>query len=431
MRYFKRIRYKLEPLLIELSLLLNWPWLTAQVIIVNSQVLNPGGKYTVLVLRRSIFMQDIKAMSEFSGKIKYVAVERVYLRQILNHFLKPEEIAMMTESNYHVSEIGKEGKGKYYHYLRRILPILKRKIGFQAAMGSTIGYREQQEFVRVCEENGTPFVILHKEGLAILDSFTKRAEQFKGLRFLGTKILFYNEKVKNAFLGAGVAGLTQEKTGVVGIPRLDFYFQRPKNHKAVFRQVTLFSFLPKEKFRFLAGNSRVLAELERRTSDFHKWLIKFAAKNPDVEVVIKTKNFRYYVEYVQEIYQSCSPKKLSNLIITNSADPKVLIRDSIAVLSFYSTTLIEAVLADKLVITPDYAGLLPENEYSADFFRDYPEFVNCARSESDLEKLILDSEEPRKFSVERRNQFLEGFIFTPDGQASKRAENEVIQTINL
>ena len=51
--------------------------------LIKSKV-NNSGDYIVLCTRRSVFIDDVKAMSELSGKIQYIIIGRIYFKMILD-----------------------------------------------------------------------------------------------------------------------------------------------------------------------------------------------------------------------------------------------------------------------------------------------------------------------------------------------------------
>src|SRR3989344_7176072 len=87
MSLLKKIKLKSETvlgaMLIKVSLLLQWPALTALVFAAMTRDINHAGEYTVLCMRRSIFMDDVRAMARFSGRIRYLVVGRELVMQIL------------------------------------------------------------------------------------------------------------------------------------------------------------------------------------------------------------------------------------------------------------------------------------------------------------------------------------------------------------
>jgi len=422
----ERVQYKLFPILLRVSMIFRLPRLTAWVLASSVTELNPKGGHTVLCLRRSIFTDDLKAMAKFSGKIKYLILNRGDLKQVLFYFLTPKEREELTEDNYHLPGTAAVGKSKYRNYLRAAWPYLMKRLRFQAVFVGNIGYVEQQELAALCEELRFPFIVLHKEGMAVQDQYAEYAKIYATRKFIGSKILFYNENIKRALFDIGLPGLTEEKSVVVGIPRLDAYFEMAREAVKE-KTLAFFSFYPHDKIRYLVQDEHMREKILERSVYFHRLIMEFAKNHPEVRVVIKTKFARHYLKYVQDIQAGIFADTLPNLFVTNTANTTDLICDADVVIGFNSTTLVEAIAAARIVVSPYFGDIITGKSW--DYFARYPELVNYAKSQVDLEGFVFYPERNAGIDPSRRQKFLEELIYTPDGRASTRAEDAIIHTI--
>ena len=96
-----------------------------------------------------------------------------------------------------------------------------------------------------------------------------------------------------------------------------------------------------------------------------------------------------------------------------------------AVIAFNSTVLIESILVGKRIITPFFGDVITERAW--DYFSSFPEFVIYARSVDEIDQAVFGS--PVQYDEERKLAFLSQFIYRPDGQASRRAEDAIIAEI--
>ncbi|MDD4271695.1 MAG: hypothetical protein PHF50_02730 [Patescibacteria group bacterium] len=427
----EKIRYKIKETsaitLIKVGLFLNWPWLAVAAFWLASGKVNPKCKsqYTVLCMGRSIFVEDVKAMAAYGNRIKYVIVWRTYLQKIYEHFINGQESKKITEENYHTHDFCKKGKQDYYLYLKRMFPLLRRALGFDAVLGGNFGYLDQQELARVCEEAGVPFIVLHKEGLVRKGDFKTLIKFVEGKRFIGSRILLYNSMIRDAYIEAKISGIKEENAIVVGVPRLDHYFLE-KIGESGEKQIVLFSFWSTDKFFFI-GEEIDSSVAQKRVDDFHRWVMEFALRHPDFKVIIKTKVATHYVDYVDRVFKDNFKEKIDNLIITNSADPKKLIKGSAAVLGFSSTTLMEAIMAKKIIISPYFSDLIKGQP--ADHFFEYPNLINYAKSYDEMEKIILNFKDHYNYTEQEKIDFLKSYLYMPDGKASFRAEEAIIKAI--
>jgi hypothetical protein len=381
-------------------------------------------KPTVLCLGRTIFLDDVKAMKQFSGQINYVVIHLKYWALIFNHLAKKDpDYDQASENGYHKPGLMLSGKKKYYDYLKKMFPYLLKSINFKCILSGNIGYIYQQEIANVCKEFKLPFVVLHKEGMDIFRDFE---ELYQGFQFGGSKAIFYNETIRRKMLETKIPGLSEDNTVVTGLPRLDFYFNHQKNNKPS-NQIVFFSFFPDIHFSQLQDNPEKFTEAKKRTADFHRLIMEYAKNNKGKKVYIKTKNAEFYFDYVNQILEQNFPnEKIENLTITNSADPAHLIESSDTIISFNSTTLIEAMILNKLILSPDFTDLLTNKTWN--YFNDYPSLVSYINNLTELEQSINNSAN-HAYPEEDRNNFLKFVIHTPDGQASKRVEAELLNEI--
>ena len=221
-----KVKFYLTSFLIKLSLYIKSPKLTSLIFAMIAQKINTQGDFTVLCLGRSIFSDDIKAMATFGKQIQYRVIHLDYWQIIFDYLTEESERKDLTEDNYHSDNILVKGKQDYYCYLQKMFHLLKKLIGFDAVLSGNIGYIVQQELAKVCEETKVPFVVLHKEAIVVSDAYKNFLEHYKTRKFVGAKVLFYNEQCMEGFLDLKIPGLTKDKAFFVGIPRFDCYFSK-------------------------------------------------------------------------------------------------------------------------------------------------------------------------------------------------------------
>ncbi|MDD4900559.1 MAG: hypothetical protein PHS62_00395 [Patescibacteria group bacterium] len=433
----KKIKYKIKDVsvrfLIKLSLFLNWPDLAALALWLAAKTMNPKcrGNYTVLGMGRSVFIDDIRAMMTYSGRIKYIVIWRTYFQIIFYYFIKGSEAEKLTEENYHTHDFCKQGKKNYYLFLKKMFPRLRKLINFDAILCGNFGYPDQQEVEKVCEEDSIPYIVLHKEGLLPGDAQATRADRnLASYKFRGTAMLVYSQKVKDELLKSDFSNfsdLAENRLIVVGMPRLDEYFALAKDNKDLKKQVLFFSFHPDEKFVYLIDDKEKMKRAYERTAAFHKWVINFAFKHPEIDVKIKVKMAPHYTEYLKKIFNDNFKGDIKNLEIIHFRDAFDLIKNSTVVISHLSTTCLMAIAANKPLITPYFGDLITDREW--DYFTDYPELANYAKTEEDLEKHLLNSDKYQVADLAGKNEFLEDFLGNCDGRSSLRAENAIINII--
>ncbi len=427
--FFHKLKFKAKEIcyqkLLKFSLWLNWPKASAWLLASFSSVNNRGGKYTILVIGRTIFYDDIQAMSEFSGRLNYRPIHLVYWEIIFKHLVEPRERVNLTESNYHSENSNKTGKQKYYHYLRRMFPHLRKFMPFEAVISGNFGYIVQQELARACKDEGIPFLILHKEGIALVSELESDMKLVSNLRFFGAKALFYNETIRQLMIGVKSIGLTPENTVVVGSPRLDVYFRKLGQERK--NQIVFFAFHPEQRFAWFDNETDVQSKISLRSEQFYKFIMDFALKHKDIKVIIKTKSAKYYSDYVSGVLKKYFTQDIPNLVITSIGNVKDLISESKVVIGYNSTALLEALLVGRLIIMPYFGDLITKGEWN--YFSKYPELINYAKNLADLEEFVFHPDKYLNYDQKRKEEYLTQFFPPPFGQASVKAEEEIIKVI--
>ena len=378
------------------------------------------GEFRVLCLGRTIFVDDVKAMAKYSGKIQYLVIHLQYFESILSYFVPPLQRKLITEANYLTTSEGKEGRGRYYDFLTRLLPKLQARLGIQAIMSGHLSYVVQQEIITAAEKSHIPFIVLHKEAL---DVYGGILDTYRNYKFQGTKILFYNQKIRDELVKR-ISGLGIEKTAVVGVPRLDFYFLNKRAPKS--KQIAFFCFFPQDKFLVTIKDEKKITEIKKFYESFHGYVMDFAAKHKEFSIIFKTKAAQHYFDYVYNIYREKYPSSLSNLLITKFASTADLIVDSDAVIGFDSTVLIEAIAAGRPIIRPDFREQAIDQSW--DFMNGFEELINYVKTEEDLEQVLLANKPIANPAA--RERFLITLIGDSSGTASSRAEQEIIGIIH-
>ena len=85
----------------------------------------------------------------------------------------------------------------------------------------------------------------------------------------------------------------------------------------------------------------------------------------------------------------------------------------------------EALAAHKKILCFDFGEAIPSKSF--DYFHENPEFVEYISSDDELENALENKKENK--DPKKMNELLKKFIYIPDGDASKRTEEEIIQTI--
>ena len=387
---------------------------------------NPRAENRVLCIQRSIFEDDVRAMAERTDEVGFGMLPKGRLDDVFQVFVRRHpDHTRLTEFTYH-HDCCAEALAAYGEFMERVLTQLWSAWPFDAVLSGNFGYTQQQEIARIVEKRCLPFITLFKEGLLIpaqLDSLS--SEYIDGKRFVGSKIIFYSEQIREAVLKSDAFHGREFEVAVSGIPRLDQLVSAPLPKS---RQIVLFSFYPPIKFRCFQAGSATLEAATRAADAFHRMFFRFASENPDWKLVVKTKVGAKFLNYAQQLLEAELGEQPSNVEITNTGEATQMILNSRVIAGFTSTTGIEALVAGRTVICPDFAEYFGDEPW--DYFQDDPDLVTYAKSLDDLQRAVDGGQSEGDAAwLARRDAFLQRMVNGADGQACERATREILDSI--
>ena len=144
------------------------------------------------------------------------------------------------------------------------------------------------------------------------------------------------------------------------------------------------------------------------------------------KLIIKTKFPKKYSDYIYKIIKQKNLTISDNISITNIQNPISLIQNASVVLGYNSTTLIESLLLDKKIITPNFYNVIPE-ENNIDYFLEYKDLAKVASNYNELSSFLSSD-----FCLDSilAKQFLEDYISYNNFQSSQNAEKTIIRYIS-
>lgn len=419
------LKKKLFKLSLTLSAKLRLPSLAAFILARKAYKPKDSGTSRVLCLSRSVFEHDIAELRSTGDKLDYMTVPLSSFAALYDGIIKGDYHGRF----YHASPDREVDKEALYRFMLSLLPKLQSRLKFDAILSANFHYSSQQELCRAARELNIPFFVLYKEGLVTPEWTTQVIEKYRACQFIGTRVLFFNKHIRNAFLEGKIKGFNPDNTRVVGTPRMDKYF-REKTSPRKPNQYLLFAFEPMEQFKFINLRPGVKEELYRRSEIFHLKVMKFIVENPELSLIIKVKAPKNQRSYVETMIKKEFGEIPQNLTFTASGSPCEMIKDSAVIFGCNSLALIEACIMDRPIIIPNLDDLFPEENWN--LFGRAPELVHSFPVETELGELLREL--PGKKSVngnaEIKKKLLEDYIGPPDGCASKRVDREIIEVIS-
>ena len=347
----------------------------------------------------------------------------------INSLFNTNPINTQTEKNYKKirhDELGFWGKSAdQYYYLKTKKEVLNerrkksifvsnivRTINFlikvDCALTCAIHYNQEQEWASGFHNGGIPFMCLHKEQ-SLIERYhiNFRAKYLKKIKqkFQGTAIIAPNKLIRDLFIKSKLI----ERRNIYSAGMLKFQDIVSEKKKKNNNFFTLFSFghytgniVPKNRSShyFSENYDEGFSKLFFNT---HKAFIISALNNTNITFYIKPKNWAdWWINEIENVVKKVSGKdikSIKNLVITNK--PSIyLIKNSINVIGFNSTVLLEALALGCKPIIPNFdeaVGVESKNVY----FKKFQKKFFIANSPLDLSNKInkcINNAKDKKFN---------------------------------
>ena len=399
-------------------------------------------RYRVLALTKDGFVQDIAQCFGGAEAFEVLFVPRSAFKGMAAAILSPQ----LDDNRYITDDPAIEAtKDEYRNFLEKFFSYFQTFRPVDVVMSGNFCYYAEREFASALEQQGTPFIVLHKENLKSLG----RIEFFKSVyverrgRFTGRKILVYNTIERDLQIDSGI--VDENQVTVTGMARLDSVHEwrlrhagepatnghghRPKVLFFSFWRKTGLPRLPRKPAAGIPRNAENVLEKwndlkwERLCHDSHQAMIELARKRPDIDVIVKSKGRSRELSDTYLMLGGKDAPRPHNLEVVIGSDPFRLLIDCDVVIGFNTTGLLEGIAAGKRVIVPWFAEVL--DPAMQDFLIDLDDSVQYAKSPEELIEMIcryIDSPPqtiPTQLSPSARSS-LRKWVGNEDGGASAR-----------
>ena len=431
----KKNIFKLLYIILYFSCKLKFSYLTAIIIFLfiiklkKNRKINDYNKKKILVLNKRYGIEDIEvALETKDTNFIFYSIERKVFKVIFNSFVKyHNEIGLDYGYYRYDNELITNKKKKLQHYLFKVLKILKKIFKLDVIISFNIFYFADRELQEASVRNRIQFISLHKESL-----FFEGEEDYvnsifsKNGKFKGSYILTYNEEMKKKIIENSIAA--KDQVSVIGMIRADAFFAKhigQKNTILVLLQhpqrVSKFIELAKEN-RYFNLNEKKLEKFHKLSLDTVSCLIELAKKRPEYNFIFKSKlvNDKFTLSQEEIIKKS----KQKNCKIVSGGRSIDLINNSKVVIALNSTSIFEAICAQKKVIIPFFD--IQNDEYLKKFTLDLNNNLFHANSKGELIHEIekyLDHDNNSIELSEGKRKLLTKYIGNPDKKSSERFFN--------
>jgi len=322
-------------------------------------------------------------------------------------------------------------------FISNIVKTIRFLTNIDCALTCAIHYNQEQEWASGFNNGGIPFICLHKEQSIIERShinFRANHLKKKKQKFQGTAVVAPNKIVRDLFIKSKL--IKKENIYSVGMLKFQGIIRKKNIKKKNF--FTLFSFghytgiiVPKNRgsHYFSQNYDEGFSKLFFNT---HKIFIQSALKNKNIIFYIKPKNWAdWWISEIENVIKKVTGKNskdIKNLFITNK--PSIyLINNSINIIGFNSTVLLEALVLKCKPIIPNFDEAIKTQKKNV-YFKKFQKKFFIAKSKLDLSKKInkcINNADDRKFNYYFGSDDIFKYYFNSRPQNIK---NKTIKIIN-
>ena len=322
----------------------------------------------------------------------------------------------------------------YKIYLFNLLKFLKKKYKLKFIINFAIHYKSEYLYDKIANDLDLKFLTFHRECLYATQNLKDTAlSNIKKLeKFKGSRIIVHNKIVKEIFSKSGYC--EENKIDIIGPLRTDQILKYSSQKKNSQSKTILF---------YIFGTGAMLHTGKNIGSDWsdeigwfnllsntYKSILTIADEFQNCEFIFKAKYDS--IKYKEYHLNHTKNFKGTNIRYITEEKNYSLLKKSDLVISFNSTTILEALLFNKNVLIPNF------NEASDEKYSDYVAFKElnktkliCNNTEQfmgNVSNLILDNDEFHLSKIERETLFRK-YIGEPDGKNSNRIKN-LISSLN-
>ena len=424
-RSVEELALRLLPILAKLQL----TRLAALLIRRTLRPLTPArGRLKVLAIEKAVFNDDVLQVLGSAPGVEVIGIKRAILKAIAVAFL-PRSIC--SDDAYIQDDPQVEAaKQRLLSFWSRLWPKLGK---FDAVLTGNWCYWAEREMATALEASGTPFVVLHKEGIKPPARSAMLRDLFRRTRgtFTGRRVLVYHEAEFEHQVGGGIS--RAEQVRIVGMPRLDALHRWREQAAANLvapragRPTVLFAAFLADNF--LPSYSGIESDLawSKLAAGSYAALMQLAEENPDIEVVVRPR--LHEADGVRRLFPDRDWPANLRLVAEGSIKP--LLEDAWVVGGHNTTVLLEALAMGKPVVVPHFAEAL-DPRY-AGFIVELGESVEHASSPDDLRHRLRDySRTPCAIPAElspAAAATLSSWTGNSDGRAAERARAAILDEI--
>ena len=311
------------------------------------------GEFTILVLSAEQYRKDPQILAGQPG-IRVLVLEQRWQMRLLFQFFEQGHLWEKYMNPPPGSDLERQ-KASYRRFLGVFLPRLYERLSIDCLVSPHVHYYSDADIGAVSDALGYPYVVLHRENLAITkpvcDMIATRLGRIRS--FEGSLIVVHNDAMRDVMTSAGF--VDPERIKALGCTRMDSFVRScaaakpPQNatKRILFFPFHTGSWFPEKVRSFFVA--------------VHATLVRYAMARPEVEVLIKPKpkfESTWRRDFDRAMRESgLRPETVWNLKIDSGGDAQALIFRSDVVTGVQTTTVLEAGVAGRPVVVPYFRDI--------------------------------------------------------------------------
>ncbi len=417
-------------------------WLIGiQMSVVKSGLPKAQGGIRALYLSKIGLSEDVMASVGEDPRYTLLSLDRTAPKAVAFGFLP----RTMGDNDYQTTDTEiNAAKLRLRTFWHAVWKHLKKQTAIDVILTGNFSYFAEQEMAAAAEAHGIRFIAMHKECLKNpgQEKFYRRVYATRKIPFQGSLVLTYNRIERDIQIDSGRT--PGDRMAICGMPRLDFIHNWRQAHAGDDQDadgkptVTFMSFNPVTGTPFIGSKGERTFEVLDDDLENIRWtnlvhnshlaMVRLAEQNPDIHVIIKTKNGARNLKALKPVFGD-NFSGPDNFEIIVGGDPFRMIIESDVVCAFNSTTIFESLAANVPVVIPyfDEAADTATKPYVIDLGE------ATDRANSVEEFIDKTAARARQRTSKGRNtdlgpeqlQMLDHWLGNPDGNASKRVADTV------
>jgi hypothetical protein len=406
---------------------LNLSYLSALILFVNLRRIKSINTEKIdkkiIILSKSGGIEDILSahrVEDNNNKIGYYTLPRVLIKIIFYKFIKDERWRDYLTIDF--NESIKSKKKDYKSFIKKTFSRLDSFWSFNAVLGFNPFYYAEHDLPEPIKDIGKKFLIIHKESVHspaehLINLKVYRDQNKKNF---ASKVAVYCEYEKKNLITAKV--FEPDQIEVVGCARSDDCFklrnERPLENKVIYFMIEPDRDERSEEAKLLPRELMVnWFDLANLTI---KYLIEYANKHPDVDILFKGKGNVHSLEDL--------PKDLPKNCSFEVGNPgHKFLKDAKVAICFNSTIVFEAILANREVIFPNFG--VDRSKLKTFLYNTPNRFVDT--KEIFFETINKNLNKPYKIKKlsEKEKECVDQYLGNSDGKAGYRLKRFIEQNI--